>query len=49
MNVSMEYLRRCANETGYRIEPLEKVVCLGDNHCMYCGLFTDVVYDPIVE
>jgi len=24
MNVSLEYLRRCANETGYRIEPLEE-------------------------
>ena len=30
MSVSLEYLRRCANETGYRIEPLEKVVRLGE-------------------
>ena len=30
MNVSLEYLKRCANETGYRIEPLEKVVRLGE-------------------
>jgi len=30
MNVSLEYLRRCANGTGYRIEPLEKVVRLGE-------------------
>lgn len=49
MNVSLEYLKRCANETGYRIEPLKKVVWLEDNHCMYCDLHRDVVYDPIVE
>ena len=30
MNVSLEYLRHCTNETGYRIEPLEKVVRLGE-------------------
>lgn len=42
-------LRRYANETGCRIEPLQKVVCLEDNHCLYCDLFTDVVYDPGVE
>jgi len=30
MNVSREYLKRCANETEYRIEPLEKVVRLGE-------------------
>lgn len=30
MNVSREYLKRCANETGYRIEPLDKVVRLGE-------------------
>ncbi len=30
MNVSQEYLKCCANETGYRIEPLEKVVRLGE-------------------
>lgn len=30
MNVSLEYLKRCAHETGYRIEPLEKVVRLGE-------------------
>ena len=29
MNVSVEYLQRCAEQTGYRIEPLEKVVRLG--------------------
>ena len=32
MNVSQEYLKRCANETGYRIEPLEKVVYWGEYH-----------------
>jgi len=30
MNVSLEYLKRCADGTGYRIEPLEKVVRLGE-------------------
>ncbi|OPY06615.1 MAG: hypothetical protein A4E66_02157 [Syntrophus sp. PtaB.Bin001] len=30
MNVSLEYLRHCSNQTGYRIEPLEKVVRLGE-------------------
>jgi len=29
MNVSLEYLQRCAVHTGYRVEPLEKVVRLG--------------------
>ncbi|WP_367361102.1 nucleotidyl transferase AbiEii/AbiGii toxin family protein [Syntrophus sp. (in: bacteria)] len=29
MNVSLEYLRHCSNQTGYRIEPLEKVVRWG--------------------
>ena len=29
MNVSLEYLQRCAAQTGYRVEPLEKVVRLG--------------------
>ena len=26
MSVSLEYLTRCSTETGYRVEPLEKVV-----------------------
>jgi len=30
MNVSLEYMRHCSNQTGYRIEPLEKVVRLGE-------------------
>ena len=30
MSVSLEYLTQCAAETGYRVEPLEKVVRLGD-------------------
>jgi hypothetical protein len=30
MSVSLEYLTRCSAETGYRVEPLEKVVRLGD-------------------
>ena len=29
MNVSLEYLQRCEAQTGYRVEPLEKVVRLG--------------------
>jgi predicted nucleotidyltransferase component of viral defense system len=29
MRVSLEYLTQCAAETGYRVEPLEKVVRLG--------------------
>ena len=29
MNVSLEYLQRCAARTGFRVEPLEKVVRLG--------------------
>lgn len=32
MNISLEYLRHCANETGYRIEPLENVVRVGESH-----------------
>jgi len=30
MSVSLEYLTRCSVETGYRVEPLEKVVRLGE-------------------
>jgi predicted nucleotidyltransferase component of viral defense system len=30
MSVSLEYLTRCFAETGYRVEPLEKVVRLGE-------------------
>jgi len=30
MSVSLEYLTQCAAETGYRVEPLEKVVRLGN-------------------
>jgi len=30
MSVSLEYLTRCSTETGYRVEPLEKVVRLGE-------------------
>ena len=30
MSVSLEYLTRCSAETGYRVEPLEKVVRLGE-------------------
>jgi predicted nucleotidyltransferase component of viral defense system len=30
MSVSIEYLRHCSAETGYRVEPLEKVVRLGE-------------------
>jgi hypothetical protein len=30
MSVSLEYLTQCAAETGYRVEPLEKVVRLGE-------------------
>jgi hypothetical protein len=30
MNISLEYLRRRANETGFRIEPLEKEARLGE-------------------
>ena len=30
MNVSLEYLQRCAAQTGYQAGPLEKVIRLGD-------------------
>jgi len=30
MSVSLEYLERCAVETGFRIGPLEKVTRLGE-------------------
>jgi len=29
MSVSLEYLQRCAAQSGYRVESLEKVVRLG--------------------
>jgi hypothetical protein len=45
MNVSLEYLQHCSEQTEYRIEPLEKVVRLEGNHHMYCELFRDAVYN----
>jgi hypothetical protein len=30
MNVSLKYLQDCSAQTGYRIDPLEKVVRLGE-------------------
>ena len=41
MNVSLEYLQRCADQTGYRVEPLEKVVRLG-------GMAADVARHPFL-
>ena len=41
MNVSLEYLQRCAAQTGYRVEPLEKVVRLG-------GMAGDVARHPFL-
>jgi len=41
MNVSLEYLQRCAAQTGYRVEPLEKVVRLG-------GMAADVARHPFL-
>ena len=45
MNVSQEYLKRCANETGYRIERLEKVVCLGEYH----HLNMDITFNSLLS
>jgi predicted nucleotidyltransferase component of viral defense system len=41
MNVSLEYLQRCSEQTGYRIEPLEKVVRLG-------GMAADLARHPLL-
>ena len=41
MNVSLEYLQRCAAQTGYRVGPLEKVVRLG-------GMAADVARHPFL-
>jgi len=41
MNVSLEYLQRCSAQTGYRVEPLEKVVRLG-------GMAADVARHPFL-
>lgn len=41
MNVSLKYLQRCASQSGYRIEPLEKVVRLG-------GMAADVARHPFL-
>ena len=41
MNVSLEYLQRCAAQTGYRTEAMEKVVRLG-------GMAADVARHPIL-
>lgn len=41
MNVSLEYLQRCAAQTSYRVEPLEKVVRLG-------GMAADLARHPFL-
>ncbi len=41
MSVSLEYLQRCAAQTGYRIEALEKVVRLG-------GMAADLARHPFL-
>ncbi len=41
MNVSLEYLQRCSEQNGYRIEPLEKVVRLG-------GMAADLAKHPFL-
>ena len=41
MSVSLEYLQRCAAQTGYQVGPLEKVVRLG-------GMAGDVARHPLL-
>ncbi|MFH1983438.1 MAG: nucleotidyl transferase AbiEii/AbiGii toxin family protein [Pseudomonadota bacterium] len=41
MSVSLEYLQRCAEQTGYATGPIEKVVRLGD-------LAADIARHPVL-